>query len=190
MFRELRRVQIFVVVTYRLDDAAVERKLAGVRSAATRAGAATVRLTGLARNETRHLLQRSAAARGARVAPEIFAQIEDLAEGNPLFAEELLAVALEHGRLRVDRDVPLTARAVAAERLAAFERARARRCSCTRRSSGARSKRRSSPRSRNARSRTSRRCCSARSRAACSKRTAPTATASGTSWCGACSPTS
>ena len=98
VFRELRRVQIFVVVTYRLDDAAVERKLAGVRSAATRAGAATVRLAGLARNETRHLLQRAAAGRGARVAPEIFAQIEDLADGNPLFAEELLAVALEHGR--------------------------------------------------------------------------------------------
>ena len=113
-------MQIFVVVTYRLDDAAVERKLAGVRSAATRAGAATVRLMGLARNETRHLLQRSAAGRGARVAPEVFAQIEDLAEGNLLFAEELLAVALEHGRLRVDRDVPLTARAVTAERLAAF----------------------------------------------------------------------
>jgi DNA-binding CsgD family transcriptional regulator len=121
VFRALRRMQIFVVVTYRLDDDAVERKLAGVRSAATRAGAATVRLTGLARNETRHLLQRSAASRGARVAPDILAQIEDLAEGNPLFAEELLAVALEHGRLRVDRDVPLTARAVAAQRLAAFD---------------------------------------------------------------------
>lgn len=121
LLRELRRVQIFVVVTYRLDDAVVERKLAAVRSAATRAGAATVRLSGLARNETRHLLQRSAAARGARVAPDLFAQIEDLAEGNPLFAEELLAVALEHGRLRLDRDVPLTARAVAAERLAGFD---------------------------------------------------------------------
>jgi DNA-binding CsgD family transcriptional regulator len=121
LFGELRRAPILVVVTYRLDDAAVERKLAGVRSAAARAGAATVRLTGLARNETRHLLQRAAAARGARVPPEILAQIEDVAEGNPLFAEELLAVALEHGRLRVDRDVPLTARAVAAERLAAFD---------------------------------------------------------------------
>ena len=120
LLRELRRAQVFVVVTYRLDDAAVERKLAGVRSAAMRAGAATVRLAGLARNETRHLLQRAAAARGARVAPEIFAQIEDLAEGNPLFAEELLAAALEHGRLRIDRDVPLTARAIVAERLAEF----------------------------------------------------------------------
>jgi DNA-binding CsgD family transcriptional regulator len=121
LFRELRGVQIFVVVTYRLDDAAVERRLAGVRSTATRAGAATIRLTGLARNETRHLLQRAASARGGRVAPEILAQIEDLAEGNPLFAEELLAVALEHGTVRVDRDVPLTARAVAAERLAQFD---------------------------------------------------------------------
>jgi DNA-binding CsgD family transcriptional regulator/tetratricopeptide (TPR) repeat protein len=121
VFRELRPVPIFVVVTYRLDDAAVERKLAGVRSAATRAGAATIRLKGLARNETRHLLQRVASARSAQIGPEILAQIEDLAEGNPLFADELLAVAMEHGRLRLDRDVPLTARAVAAERLAAFD---------------------------------------------------------------------
>ena len=121
VFRELRRVQAMIVVTYRLDDAAVERKLAGMRSAATRAGAATIRLSGLARNETRHLMQRAAAARNVRVAPETLAQIEDLAEGNPLFAEELLAVALEHGRVRVDRDVPLTARAIATERLAAFD---------------------------------------------------------------------
>ncbi|HEV3085780.1 MAG TPA: AAA family ATPase, partial [Candidatus Elarobacter sp.] len=119
--RELRGAQALVVVTYRLDDAAVERKLAAVRSAAARAGATTVQLEGLARNETRHLLQRFAAARDVRVAPETLAQIEELAEGNPLFAEELLAVALEHGRVRVDRNVPLTARAIAAARLAPFD---------------------------------------------------------------------
>ncbi len=118
LFRELRDARIFLLVTYRLDDAVVERRLANLRSAAARAGGTTFALAGLARNETRDLLQRAASGRGRRVAPETVAQIEELAEGNPLFAEELLAVALERGAVRVDREVPLTARAIAAERLA------------------------------------------------------------------------
>ena len=121
VFRHLRDERVVVVVTYRYDDTSVERKLAGIRSDAARAGGSIIRLGGLARNEVRGLLQRSAAERSRRVAPEILAQIEDLAEGNPLFADELLGVALQYGTLRLDREIPLTARSIVVERLATFD---------------------------------------------------------------------
>ncbi len=121
LLRELRPAHVLLLLAYRLDDDAAERKLAALRSAATRAGGATLRLNGLARNEMRDLLQRCAVARDLKVPPEVLVEIEDLAEGNPLFAEELLGVALRHGALRLDRDVPLTARAIVAGRLAAFD---------------------------------------------------------------------
>ena len=116
--RELRGAHVLLILAYRLDDDATDRRLAALRSFATRAGAATVRLDGLARNEMRHLLQRCAAARDVRVPPETLLQIEEIAEGNPLFAEELLGAAVRHGGVRLDREVPLTARAIAAARLA------------------------------------------------------------------------
>ncbi len=116
--RELRTARVLLIGSYRLADAAGERALAATRSAAVRAGATVLRLSGLARNELRGLLQRAAAGRDLSVPPETQAQIEELAEGNPLFAHELLAIALRQGRLRFGRDVPLTARALAAEQLA------------------------------------------------------------------------
>ncbi|HZO92599.1 MAG TPA: AAA family ATPase [Candidatus Baltobacteraceae bacterium] len=119
--RELRSARVLLVVAYRLEDDATERRLAALRSAATRAGGATLRLERLARNEMRDLLQRCAAARDVRVPPETFVQIEELADGNPLFAEELLGAALRDPALRLDRDVPLSARAIAAARLAGFD---------------------------------------------------------------------
>jgi len=121
LVRHLHAAPILFVMTFRSGEPSSDARLAGLRSVAARARASTVALRGLARNEMRQLLQQMLAARDAFAPHETLAQIEEHAEGNPLFAEELLGAALDGGGLHVSSDVPVSVQAILAERLSSID---------------------------------------------------------------------
>ncbi len=119
--RHLHAAPILFVMTSRSGEPSSDARLARLRSVAARAKASTVALRGLARNEMRQLLQQMLVARTAIVPHETLAHIEEYAEGNPLFAEELLGAALDGRKLSVGGDVPISVQAILAERLTAID---------------------------------------------------------------------
>lgn len=121
LVRHLHAAPILFVMTFRSGEPSTDARLAGLRSVAARARASTIALRGLARNEMRQLLQQMLTARQAFAPHETLAQIEEHAEGDPLFAEELLGAALDGGGLHVSSDVPVSVQAILAERLSSVD---------------------------------------------------------------------
>ncbi len=99
LLAHLQDARVLVLVTLRVDDAARNPALAAFRLAASRTRIEVCRLHGLRRNEIRRLIQQSVHANAMQLAPETISQIEQLSEGNPLFAEELSRIAIESGSL-------------------------------------------------------------------------------------------
>lgn len=120
LLSRMRATRCLVIVTLRTDEGSGTVAGAAIRGAAARIRAATVQLRGLRRHEIKHLVQTALRPRRASIDPAMLAQIEGLAEGNPLFAEELARVALETGGLTFETQMPLTLRTILTERLAPF----------------------------------------------------------------------
>lgn len=123
LLARLRVSRCLLVVTVRTDVAANTVSGAAILGAASRSHASSIRLRGLRRHEIKHLVQTALHPRHAGIDPALLAQIEVLAEGNPLFAEELARVALESGGLTFQAQMPLTLQAILTERLAPFSTA-------------------------------------------------------------------
>ncbi|HET6896646.1 MAG TPA: AAA family ATPase [Candidatus Baltobacteraceae bacterium] len=116
----LGSARCIIVVTLRRDAPAPGPAEAALRNAAMRMRGATVQLRALRRHEIKRLVQEALTGRNAHIDPATLARIEDLAEGNPLFAEELASIAFETGALSFQTQVPLTAQAILTERLSGF----------------------------------------------------------------------
>jgi DNA-binding CsgD family transcriptional regulator len=116
----LDKARCMVLATLRRDAVAPSPAESALRAAALRLRAATVQLRALRRHEIKRMVHEALARRQTHVDPALLARIEDLAEGNPLFAEELATIALETGALSFQTHVPVTAQAILSERLAAF----------------------------------------------------------------------
>jgi DNA-binding NarL/FixJ family response regulator len=113
--------RLLAIVTVRDEDVLQNPPLAAFRHRASRRRATLLRLAGLHDSETRQLVAQLADRR--RLSPETLAQIEGLAEGNPLFAEELTHFASESGSLSFAREMPLSLQAMMSRRLASFSSA-------------------------------------------------------------------
>jgi DNA-binding CsgD family transcriptional regulator len=109
-----------IVITMRTEPLGTDGAGAAIRAAAARYRGASVQLRGLRRYEIKHMVQTALRARDASIDPAMIAQIEVLAEGNPLFAEELARIALESGGLSFETHMPVTLQAILNERLAQF----------------------------------------------------------------------
>jgi len=103
--------RILFVVTYRPEALGEEDpRAASVARLKRLSGATTIVLRPLARPEIRRLIG-ARLERGA-LAPETVARIEEISEGNPLFAEELVENAIESVRVHDGRPVlPISIRA-------------------------------------------------------------------------------
>ncbi|HEV7178375.1 MAG TPA: AAA family ATPase [Candidatus Baltobacteraceae bacterium] len=112
--------RVLFLVTLRVENAATDPALAALRLTLSRARATTIALHGLRRNELKHLIVELMRARRTELPPETCAQIEQLSDGNPLFAEELTRIASENGDLVFGGSMPLSAQATLSERLAMF----------------------------------------------------------------------
>jgi len=121
LLARLALVRCMIVCTLRRDALAPGTTAqTALHLAALRTRSATLQLRGLRRHEIKRVVQEALNARGARLAPALIAQIEELAEGNPLFAEELASIALQTGALSFRREMPVTAQAILNERLSRF----------------------------------------------------------------------
>ncbi len=120
LVRRLADARVLVLVTLRVGDEAEPASVAQLRSAIARARFASLRLGALRRNEIRCVIQSALRDTGTRIDPAQLGDIEALSEGNPLLAEELARITLEPGMVRPFSGVPLSLRAVLAERLRAF----------------------------------------------------------------------
>ena len=120
LLQRLRTPGALVLVILRSDHARWDPVLADFRSTASRSGFSTLALGGMRRNEIRRLVQQTLRARDLHIDPATLGRIEELAEGNPLFAEELARIAVENGVLDLHVRVPLSVQAILAERLAPF----------------------------------------------------------------------
>ncbi len=109
-----------IMVTLRTDSLARNPAAAALRSAAARSRANAIRLRALRRHEIKHLIQAALRRSRAHLDPAMIAQIEVLAEGNALFAEELARVAVENGGLSFQTNLPVTLQAILSERLMPF----------------------------------------------------------------------
>ena len=120
LIQRLRSPGTLALVTLRSDHAPWEPVLADLRSTASRCGFHTLALSGMRRNEIRRLVHQTLRARDLHIDPATLGRIEELADGNPLFAEELARIAVENGALDLHVRVPLSVQAILAERLATF----------------------------------------------------------------------
>jgi predicted ATPase/DNA-binding CsgD family transcriptional regulator len=120
LLERLERVPLLLALTYRGDEIARRPALASLVAALSRKRCALVALAPLSSREMRLLLAGARAARPS-VSAEAIARIEALADGNPLFAEELLRTALENeGELPTHR-YPPTISAMLGARIAHFD---------------------------------------------------------------------
>ena len=119
LLERLHAARCLIVVTMRADSLERNPAASMLRSAASRSRASIVQLRAMRRHEIRRLVQQSLKQR-APLEPAILAQIETLAEGNPLFAEELARTALEGGTLTFESHMPLSLQALLGERLLPF----------------------------------------------------------------------
>jgi DNA-binding CsgD family transcriptional regulator/tetratricopeptide (TPR) repeat protein len=113
---------VLFVATYRIDD--IEADSARARAiAALERDAEVISLNALPPGQIEHLIAVILERIGRSVPADIVAEIRDLADGRPLFAEELLRGVLE----RLERDgsgrpsVPTSVRATVRERYASLE---------------------------------------------------------------------
>ncbi|MDB5041846.1 MAG: transcriptional regulator, LuxR family [Candidatus Eremiobacteraeota bacterium] len=113
---------VLFVATYRTDDIEADTARARAISALER-DAEVIALNPLPPGQIEHLITLILERIGRNVPLDIVAEIRDLADGRPLFAEELLRGVLE----RLDRDetgrpsVPTSVRATVRERYASLE---------------------------------------------------------------------
>ncbi|MDQ2680419.1 MAG: AAA family ATPase, partial [Candidatus Eremiobacteraeota bacterium] len=120
LLQDLRNSRTMLVVTMRTERIGTNPALAALRSAASRSRCNTLVLRALRRNEIKHMVQETLRKRQLHLDPATISQIEVLAEGNPLFAEELARVAIESGELTFQNQMPLSLQALLSERLAPF----------------------------------------------------------------------
>jgi len=129
------------VATYRVDEVDDDTAHARAFSALEREADVIV-LQPLAPGQVEYLLQSALNETGVTLPAAVVAEVRDLAEGRPLFAEELLRGVLE----RLGRDgkarpsVPTSIRAAVRERFMVLAKADAS-CCCTRRCSDGGSRR-------------------------------------------------
>ncbi len=123
LLQNLRGVRVMLVVTLRTEGVGNNAPLSALRSAASRSRCNVLALPALGRNEIKHLVQETLRKRKLHLDPATISQIEVLAEGNPLFAEELARVAIENGDLSFQNHMPLSLQALLSERLAPFTEA-------------------------------------------------------------------
>lgn len=120
LVQRLDGIAALFLLTMRGDTVANAPALAAFRGVASRKRAAFLQLLPLRRNDVRCLVQQTLQRRALRLPSETISQIEVLAEGNPLFAEELASLAIENGELTLQAHVPLSVAAILGERLAPF----------------------------------------------------------------------
>jgi DNA-binding CsgD family transcriptional regulator len=113
LMRGLGDARVLTLVSMRTEDAATNAALAAFRLRAARNRLSSIRLRGLSRNEIRYLVTERLAHRPSHAG--VVGQIERLAEGNPLFAEELSRIAGD-GRLDLASESPLSVDAILSER--------------------------------------------------------------------------
>lgn len=118
LLQYVHSARIVFLLSLRTEGAASNRALAAFRSRVARQRVASVRLHGLRRNEIRCLIAQAVARDASTIARETLARVEALAEGNPLFAEELVHVVRESGGLNLATHAPLSLQAALSERLA------------------------------------------------------------------------
>ncbi|HTU82654.1 MAG TPA: AAA family ATPase [Candidatus Acidoferrales bacterium] len=109
--------RVMLAVTLRTDGVVADPALAAFRHQAARNRARFLRLSGLRASEIRHIVTQSLRANGAAADLQTLSKIESLAEGNPLFAEELAHVAVESPTLDLSASAPLSLQATLSERL-------------------------------------------------------------------------
>lgn len=123
LLARLGRTPVLMLLSLRAETYVTVPALAGFRAAAARSRSLFLQLRPLRGNDVRNLVQHSAARRGSRLASGTVSQIETLAEGNPLFAEELARIAIENGELTLRPQRSFSVAAILGERLAAFDEA-------------------------------------------------------------------
>jgi DNA-binding CsgD family transcriptional regulator/tetratricopeptide (TPR) repeat protein len=121
LLQRLGNTPVLLLATLRTEGVARHPGLTALRSAASRGGFTIVTLGGLRRNEIGYLVQQTLRRANAHVDRAGISQIEVLAEGNPLFAQELARIAVTAGgEPALRRNVPLSLQAILSERLAPF----------------------------------------------------------------------
>lgn len=118
LMTHLRSAHVLLLAVSRTDATGVSPALATLRLSALRNRVNILQMHGLRRNEIRSLVQLMLCEEGTNVPPEAASQIEILSEGNPLFVEELVRIALDTGHLDVETQIPLSIQAMLSERLA------------------------------------------------------------------------
>ncbi|MDQ2866266.1 MAG: LuxR C-terminal-related transcriptional regulator [Candidatus Eremiobacteraeota bacterium] len=118
LIAHLRPACVLLVAIFRTDAATENAAISAFRLDALRNRCNILQMHGLRRNDIRNLVYSIVRDGGAAVAPEAASQIELLSEGNPLFVEELVRIALDSGRLGLQSRVPVSIQAMLNERLA------------------------------------------------------------------------
>ncbi|HEY1730028.1 MAG TPA: AAA family ATPase [Candidatus Baltobacteraceae bacterium] len=119
--RGIGTTRIFVVLTARSEPIDDAQQISKVTAILQRDGASCIDLGRLSEAEIRVCLQ--SAARSGEVLVETLQHIADLADGNPLYAEELLCTALSRqvSDLSQPSSLPMSLRASVIERLRDFD---------------------------------------------------------------------
>lgn len=120
LLTRMESARVLFLLTLRTEGVARNPALAALRSTASRKRCNTLQLRALRRNEIKHLVQGTLRRHRLHLEPATISQIEVLAEGNPLFAEELARIAVESGELTFHTHVPLSLQAILSERLSTF----------------------------------------------------------------------
>lgn len=125
LWRNLYGVAALFIVTLRPDEAQRHPRLSALLANVGRSRSHAIELRGLRRHEIRALVGQTLLERGLRLNAETSTYIERLCEGSPLFAEELIRLAVENdGRIALRAEaMPLSIQAMLAERLADFSEA-------------------------------------------------------------------
>jgi len=123
LLARLGRTPVLMLLSLRAETYVTVPALAAFRAAAARSRSLFLQLRPLRGNDVRNLVQHSASRRGSQLTSGTVSQIETLAEGNPLFAEELARIAIENGELTLRPQRSISVAAILGERLAPFDEA-------------------------------------------------------------------
>jgi len=119
--RFVAKARVLLIVSYRSNESSPSIELDALRARVERLGAFRIDLRQLTTEEI-YLLASSALRGHGGASPRVVQQIEMLADGNPLFAEELLRGVIDRGAdpFRPNGSLSPTLRASVRERLARF----------------------------------------------------------------------
>jgi ATP/maltotriose-dependent transcriptional regulator MalT len=118
--RSLANEPVTFVATYRVDEVPAEAERARVLAALERDAEDTIALEPMSEGEVDRLLRATLAEIDRSLPLRALAQIRELADGRPLFAEELLRGALERRDREGSINVPLSIRVTVRERFASL----------------------------------------------------------------------